>query len=161
MTTNRLFQITNTPQVNDQLNDITVLPDGSIRVVWTTDEDGADIRNVKGATFQLPHAGTNVPGAMQQPINSDGSSTFKLGQTIPVRISVTDQSGHPIDGLAPQLALALIGAGATDVNELVMSGSADTGTTMRGLGSGAYIFNLSTKRSQFNAGRTSQTDATV
>ena len=51
---NRLFQITNTPLVNEQLNDITVLPDGSVRVVWASDEDGPDQRNIKGATFQLP-----------------------------------------------------------------------------------------------------------
>jgi Tol biopolymer transport system component len=153
MTTNRVFQITNTPGVDKELNDITVLPDGSVRVVWASTEDGYDARNVHGATFQLPHAGTSVPSAMQPPINPDGSSTFKLGQTIPVRITATDQSGRPVDGLAPQLALALMGAGATDVNEVVMSGSADTGTTMRGLGGGAYIFNLSTKRSQFNAGQ--------
>jgi hypothetical protein len=52
--TNRLFQITDTPLVNEQLNAITVLPDGSFHVVWCSDEDGFDQRNVKGATFKLP-----------------------------------------------------------------------------------------------------------
>ena len=52
--TNRLFQITDTPLVNEQLNDITVLADGSVRVVWTSDEVAPDQRNVKAATFQLP-----------------------------------------------------------------------------------------------------------
>ncbi len=52
--TNRLYKITNTPLVTEQLNDITVLPDGRVRVVWTSDEDGFDQRNVKAASFTLP-----------------------------------------------------------------------------------------------------------
>src|SRR5205814_1599025 len=43
---NKLYQITNTPLVNEQLNDITVLPDGRLRVVWASDEDGVDERNI-------------------------------------------------------------------------------------------------------------------
>jgi hypothetical protein len=50
--TNRLYQITNTPLVTEQLNDITVLPDGRVRTVWATDEGGGQ-HNVKGATFRL------------------------------------------------------------------------------------------------------------
>jgi hypothetical protein len=50
---NRLFQVTDTPLVNEQLNDIAVLPDGRIRLVWANDEDGFDQRNIKGATFRL------------------------------------------------------------------------------------------------------------
>jgi hypothetical protein len=98
-------------------------------------------------------AGVNKPTPIQPPINVDGSSIFKLGQTIPVRLSVYNAAGKPVDGLAPQIALAMIAPAAGDVNEVLMSGNADTGTTLRGLGSGAYIFNLSTKRSQFNAGQ--------
>ncbi len=52
---NRLYQITNTPTVTEQLNDITVLADGSVRVVWASNEDGNSARNVKGATFMLPN----------------------------------------------------------------------------------------------------------
>ena len=40
---NRLYQITNTALVNEQLNDITLLPNGDLRVVWASDEDGADL----------------------------------------------------------------------------------------------------------------------
>ena len=39
--------------MTEQLNDITVLPDGRIRVVWGSDEDGFDARNIKAATFSL------------------------------------------------------------------------------------------------------------
>ena len=53
ITTNLLYQITDTLLVTEQLNDITVLPDGRIRVVWGSDEDGFDHRNVHAATFSL------------------------------------------------------------------------------------------------------------
>lgn len=51
---NQLLQLTNTPSVNEQLNDITVLADGRVRTVWSSDEDGPSNRNVRGATFALP-----------------------------------------------------------------------------------------------------------
>lgn len=79
ITTNRLFQITNTPLITEQLNDITVLPDGRIRVVWTTDEDGFDQRNVKAATFTLAPPVTNgkicyTNGGDIWKMNPDGSN---------------------------------------------------------------------------------------
>ena len=63
MATNRLYQITNTPFVNEQLNDIAVLPDGSLRVVWASDEGIPNgQRNIYAATFTLPGA-VQVPFA--------------------------------------------------------------------------------------------------
>src|SRR5882762_302847 len=49
ISSNQLFQVTNTPGVSEQLNDITVLPTGEVRLVWAA--DGADIL---GVTIQLP-----------------------------------------------------------------------------------------------------------
>jgi hypothetical protein len=49
---NRLYQITGTPLVTEQLNDTAVLPDGHLRLVWASDEAGFDQRNVKAATFR-------------------------------------------------------------------------------------------------------------
>jgi len=62
MATNRLYQITNTPLVNEQLNYITVLPDGCLRVVWASDEVAPDQRKIHAATFTLPGA-VQVPFA--------------------------------------------------------------------------------------------------
>jgi hypothetical protein len=68
MATNRLYQITNTPLVNEQLNDIAVLADGSLRVVWSSDEDGPPSqRNIHAATFTLPGA-VAVPFADFEPL---------------------------------------------------------------------------------------------
>jgi len=51
--TNRLFQITDTPGLNESLNDVTVLPNGDVRVVWDRD-DQLIAHNVYAATFTLP-----------------------------------------------------------------------------------------------------------
>jgi hypothetical protein len=51
---NRLYQITATPFWNEELADISVLPDGRVRVVWASDEEGLGIHNIRAATFQLP-----------------------------------------------------------------------------------------------------------
>lgn len=48
----KLFQLTNTV-FNESLNDVTVLPDGRVRVVWASDDEGIN-RNIYGATFALP-----------------------------------------------------------------------------------------------------------
>ena len=70
-----------------------------------------------------------------------------------MKIRVTDCHGNPVATLTPQVALAKVGPGDGTVNELVSSSAADTGTTMRYAGDSQYIFNLSTKLSQFNAGQ--------
>jgi len=77
---NRLFQITDTPLVTEQLNDITVLPDGRVRVVWSSDEDG-DTRNVKSATLRFPNL---APG-----------------------LSYSTDPGYVIDGVSPDSGLPL------------------------------------------------------
>lgn len=53
MVHNQLYQITNTPAINEELTDLTLLVDGRLRVVWTSDEEGV-AHNVRGATFALP-----------------------------------------------------------------------------------------------------------
>jgi Tol biopolymer transport system component len=73
---NLLYQITNTPLVNEMLNDITVLPNGDLRVVWDSDEDGYDQRNIKAATFSLPSATPSPTELLQQLI--DTVATFNL-----------------------------------------------------------------------------------
>jgi hypothetical protein len=89
-----------------------------------------------------------------EPINRDSSSTFHLGRTLPVKVRIFEcgGSGAGVNTLAPQISLALVDVGGGLVNEIESSSAADEGTTMRSAGNGQYIFNLSTKRSQFNAG---------
>jgi len=50
--TNRLFQVTATDTLNESLNDVAVLANGEVRVVWDSDDE-VIAHNVYGATFQL------------------------------------------------------------------------------------------------------------
>ena len=90
-----------------------------------------------------------------QPINATGTpSVFKLGSTIPVKIKITDCNGTVASSLAPMIDLKRVDpTPASDVTEAPPAASADAGNTMRWSADGQqYIFNLSTKRSQFNGG---------
>lgn len=120
--------------------------------VKATDDDGDSSSTVVGTSTALVSLLFSSTG-IQQPINADGTSNFKLGSTIPVKITVTDCHGTPVNTLAPNVALTKVGVASGDVNEVVSSSAADTGATMRSAGDGKYIYNLSTKRSQFNAGQ--------
>jgi hypothetical protein len=57
---NRLYQVTATPAINDELNDLTQLADGRLRVVWASDEEGINQNNIHGATFALAAPPTPV-----------------------------------------------------------------------------------------------------
>ena len=90
---------------------------------------------------------------VEPPINADGTSIYQLGRTIPVKARYTAcDTGEDANTLAPLITLALVGDGGGTEVEIESSSAADAGNTMRSAGSGQYIFNLSTKRSQFNGG---------
>jgi hypothetical protein len=52
--TNTLYRVTNTPTVDESLNDIDVLPSGAVRLVWATNDDLAGNRNIYARTFTVP-----------------------------------------------------------------------------------------------------------
>ncbi len=57
LSSNRIFQITSTPGLKESLNDITVLPNGEIRLVWQAQDPNNQVdpnANIYGATFSLP-----------------------------------------------------------------------------------------------------------
>jgi PKD repeat protein len=54
---NRVYQLTNTPTVDETLNNITRLPTGELRIVWQANDDTSTTipsNNIYGATFALP-----------------------------------------------------------------------------------------------------------
>ena len=55
VSTNRLFQLTDTPALDERLNDVTVLSDGSIRVVWAARPDGTPDHDIYARTFTIPN----------------------------------------------------------------------------------------------------------
>ncbi len=125
ITTNLLYRITDTPLVTEQLNDITVFPDG-IRVVWASDEDGFDQRNVKAATFSLPGPQDSTPPVITQPSDITGNATMPSGAVVSFEVNATDDVGvvslvctpsagsvFPI-GISPVQCTASDAAGNTD-----------------------------------------------
>jgi len=111
--------------------------------VDVSDEDGGNATQKTGSVSLL----YNNSGILQ-PINANGSSVFKNGSTIPVKVRITDCNSSPVAGLAPDIsAVKLDGTTESAVNEDISSTSAaDTGAEMRyDATAGQYIYNLATK----------------
>jgi hypothetical protein len=76
-------------------------------------------------------------------VNTDGSSVFKLGSTIPVKFNLTGAcAGNP--NLIANIYIFQVTNSSGPVNEAVSTSAADTGTLFRYSG-GNRIFNLGTK----------------
>jgi hypothetical protein len=113
-----------------------------IQVAVTDDDGGADTAD---ATFSTK----NTPSSMQQPINAAGTrSVFKLGSTIPVKITVTGCDGAAVSTLSPTVNLTRVDSTPDgSVNETPADATATNGLAMR-WSDPQYIYNLSTKLSQ-------------
>jgi hypothetical protein len=120
----------------------------TIGVTVTDDDFGSDTMNAAA-----PFVTKNTPSAVMQPINSTGTrSSFKIGSTIPVKITVTGCDERQVDSLAPAVSLTkLDGNAEVAVSEVVSTATPTSGTTMRWSDT-HYIYNLSTKNSQFHEG---------
>jgi HYR domain-containing protein len=143
ITTNLLYRITDTPLVNEQLNDITVLPDCRIRVVWASDEDGASERNIKAATFSLNACNDNTPPVLDSiadvivtlPLNSTATS---MSVTFPTP-TATDDSGSVTVMTSPTSG-AVFPVGTTTVN---VTATDDAGNTATGSFTVTVLHNFS------------------
>jgi hypothetical protein len=145
ISSNTLLQVTNTPSIDEVLNDVTVLGNGDIRVVWAAAPIGGTEHDIQARTFGPP--ATNVfTAAVQQPINADGSSVFKAGKgVLPVKFTLA-VNGNPTCTLpAATIALTrLSGAVTGPVNESDFIMPADSDSTFR-VDSCQYVYNLSLK----------------
>jgi len=150
--------VTFAPSATDAVDDTPSVectpPSGSTFAIGTTTvscsaED--DSGNVTTKTFTVTVTPSCKAGAFQTPLNPDGSSVFKIGSSVPVRITLTECYGTEPSAVAPTVTLKHLDRqpdGA--VNEVVAAyGGADPGTTMRYDGSGGHSYVLSTKKSQF------------
>jgi hypothetical protein len=116
--------------------------------VTVTDDDGGSDAETLDSFFKA----YNTPSAILQPINSGGTrSGFKIGSTVPVKITVTGCDGGPVNSLTPSVNLYKADSTAdVAVNEANVSEVATNGQQMRWDATGSqYIYNLSTKLSQF------------
>lgn len=89
-------------------------------------------------------------GEIRQPINSDGSSVFKAGSTIPVKFQITDFSETPVGSAAPRLGILRSysgdGVNPDSEQEATTAVAATAGNLFRyDPTAKQYIYNLSTK----------------
>lgn len=113
--------------------------------IYVTDDDGGE--------GGLPFTGVrayNTPSSILAPINTSGTrSSFKIGSTVPVKITVMGCDGNAATGLTPTVNVALLDLQAeTPVNESLVTEVATNGKVMR-WSTDQYVYNLSTKLSQF------------
>jgi len=125
LSTNRLFRVTSTP-ADDSLNDVFVLPDGRVRVVWSSGATGS--RDVYGATFELPPAGPTYDfGGFLAPVDALPTlSSLKAGAAVPVTFILGGD--HGLDIFAPgypksQVIACDAGAEVNGVEETVTAGA--------------------------------------
>lgn len=105
--TNTLYQVTNTPTIDDRLNDVSVLPNGDIRVVWASNDGLLGDYNVYATTF-TPAGGDftfdAIPG-MSIAAGSSASANVNVnsvnGFNSAVLLSVTGQPAGVMASLAP------------------------------------------------------------
>ena len=114
---------------------------GSTTVVCTATDKAGNI-GTESFTVTVTTAWSNV----LQPVNTNGSSIFKLGSTVPVKFQLTGASAGITD-LGARLYLQRVGTTPTGSElEAISTSSATTGNLFRyDATNGQYIFNLGTK----------------
>lgn len=114
--------------------------------VGVTAGDGDGGSDSRSASSTVTHLYSRT--GLLEPVNADGSSVFKLGSTIPLKIVVRDCAGAFVTTLTPDVNMDRIAAPAQSVNEVASSSAADSGDDMR-WATDKYMYNLSTKRGSF------------
>ncbi|HEX8856296.1 MAG TPA: GDSL-type esterase/lipase family protein [Thermoleophilaceae bacterium] len=86
-------------------------------------------------------------GGLLQPVNRDGSSVFKLGSTIPLKLRLSDHAGNSVAGahVEVQLERTSTSVDGTEFEEVVDATPTIGKTFEYSDGSEVYRFNLSTK----------------
>jgi hypothetical protein len=94
---NRLFQLTNTPAISETLSDLTVTGDGRLRMVWSSDEEGLNFKNVRGATIVLPNITGTLAYSPDNGYGTDGVSPQSGSPTtvFTYKVAYADQDDQP------------------------------------------------------------------
>ena len=107
VSSNRLFQLTDTPSLDEQLNDVTVLPDGSIRVVWAEHPESSSDNDILAQTFTLPQV---LP--LPDPDPYDFTGFFEPVDNLPMLNIATAGSAIPVKfSLGGDRGLAILAEG--------------------------------------------------
>jgi len=110
--------------------------------VAVTDDDGGT--GEAGAATAVNY--TVVGGGLLPPLSQDGTSVFRYGRTVPVKVQLADCDGRFPANLAPTIGLTLISGNAPGpVNTPPSSSAADTTGVLRfDAANNQYIYNLGT-----------------
>ena len=93
--TNRLFRITSTQGLREDLVSLTSLPDSRFRLTWSEGE--IEHRDVRGLTFTLPELETFTFGGLQQPVDPFPTfNSMKAGAAVAAKFSLGGFKGMDI-----------------------------------------------------------------
>jgi len=134
--------VDSTPSVTCTPPSGSVFAPGVTTVTCTARDAAGNVSAARTFTVSVLYAWSNL----RQPINTDDSSIFKLGSTVPVKFQLTGASSG-ISTLPAKLYYAKISNGTPGTFlEAASTAAADSGNTFRyDAGGSQYIFNLSTK----------------
>jgi hypothetical protein len=113
--------------------------------VSVTDKDGGTGRN-SSATNAVSHL--YAMSGILPPFNSDGTSVWKFGSTLPVKVRITDCNAQPVAGLAPKVGYTTVSSNdpTIGIDEVASTSAADTTGIMRyDPTAGQYIYNFASK----------------
>ena len=143
--TNSLFQLTDTPDVNEKLNDVSIDLDGRFRVVWSQPEVPGTIspNDVWFAEFEIA---ADAPIYTTQTM-FDQSRSYKLGSVVPIRLQLLDANGANVSSPSvTPTATALVHKDNTASATVTDAGNSNPDNAFRyDAALGGYAFNLSTK----------------
>jgi hypothetical protein len=98
--TNTLFRVMDTPMTDEVLNDVSVLPNGEVRVVWAAAPVGTNQHDVYARTFAFDSDGDGVPDASDNcQLVANPDQADRDGDGI-------GDACDPLDGRPPQQQLA-------------------------------------------------------
>lgn len=124
---------------NDAPND--GFPVGTTTVTWTAKDPNGNTTTVTQKVV-VNYAFEGI----SQPINTDGTSVFKQGSTIPVKFQLKNANGEFVTNAEAHISVTKVGAEPSVANEAVSTSAASTGDLFRyDVSANQYIFNLSTK----------------
>jgi hypothetical protein len=92
--TNMLWQVSETPALDEGMSDISVLPTGEVRVVWAVSESSSPIANhdIYARTFSIPLGGDTTPPSVAIAAPADGA-LFTKDQVVLADYACADEPG--------------------------------------------------------------------